>query len=70
MSDEKYMGTREEAESALVKAWKNWTPTVQPTIGTRKEIAAREVRSREAASRLRDAAALLAWHLQKAGVSP
>ncbi len=65
MKDTSCMGTKGEAEAALLSEWRNWTKFQGPLIATRKEHKSRDTERREADNRLRNAAAVLAWHLNQ-----
>ena len=65
MSDTDCMGTKAEAEQALLVEWREWTKFQQPLMARRAEYRKRDAERREADNRLRNAAAVLAWHLSQ-----
>lgn len=68
--DDQTMGTLAEANANLLERWRKWTPLVQPLMADAKTHRERDSQRREAEVRLREAAELVAWHLDRSPPSP
>lgn len=63
--ERRIMGTLEDAHATLLEKWRAWTQYTGPAFADRKTHRERDAARREAEVRLREAAATVAWHLNR-----